>query len=251
MSTNAPSSLDWLTARPIAHRGLHERGHGIIENSKSAFAAAIDHDYSIECDVQISGDGEAIVFHDATLDRLTARRDRVDTLCAEALEQIELTGSTDRPQRLGQLLDQVDDRVPLVIELKSHWDGSKRLAKRVCDIVITYTGRAALMSFDPVIVAAIGDYAPNLPRGGVSKFFSLLDWSELSNGPCADLAREDAMRRANPHFMSYAVKVLTSPGARSFRATGRPVTCWTVRDAATAAHALKHCDQITFEGFLA
>ncbi|MGI9464041.1 MAG: glycerophosphodiester phosphodiesterase family protein, partial [Aestuariivirgaceae bacterium] len=160
MSPLEPASLDWLIARPIAHRGLHDRSRGIIENSKSAFAAAIEHDYAIECDLQISGDGEAMVFHDAELDRLTARSGRVDTLSADALGEIALSGTTDRPQRLDELLVQVNDRVPLIIELKSHWDGSRRLAKRTCDIVRDYNGQAALMSFDPVVVAAIGEYAP-------------------------------------------------------------------------------------------
>ena len=34
--------LDWLTARPVAHRGLHDAAAGVIENTASAFAAAIE-----------------------------------------------------------------------------------------------------------------------------------------------------------------------------------------------------------------
>ena len=63
--------LDWLTARPIAHRGLHDAAAGVIENTPSAFAAAIAGDYGIECDLQISADGEAMVHHDDALGRLT------------------------------------------------------------------------------------------------------------------------------------------------------------------------------------
>ena len=33
---------DWLTARPVAHRGLHDISRGIVENMPGAFAAAIE-----------------------------------------------------------------------------------------------------------------------------------------------------------------------------------------------------------------
>ena len=65
----------WLVARPIAHRGLHDAAKGIIENSLAAARAAIAGNYAIECDAQLSADGEAVVFHDDTLDRLTEARD--------------------------------------------------------------------------------------------------------------------------------------------------------------------------------
>jgi len=245
------TALDWLTARPIAHRGLHDRARGIIENSSSAFAAAIAHDYAIECDLQISGDGEAMVFHDVRLDRLTGQTGRVDQLSAEHLGQIVLTGSTDKPQTLEQMLDQVDDRVPLVIELKSHWDGSERLATRACQVLAGYRGRAALMSFDPVAVAACLKFVPDLPRGGVAGMFKAVNWPRLSAEQRAALQTGAAMDKSNPDFMSYSVEALDAPVAERFRATGKPVICWTVRDKATAQRALKLCDQITFEGFRA
>lgn len=65
-------NLPWLTARPIAHRGLHDEKIGVIENTPSAALAAVEVNYGIECDVQITADNEAMVFHDDTLDRLTA-----------------------------------------------------------------------------------------------------------------------------------------------------------------------------------
>ena len=125
--TTGPEQLEsWLTARPIAHRGLHDRNRGIIENSRSAFAAAVAHDYAIECDLQLSADGEAMVFHDATLERLTNETGRVDQLTAAQLSGISLKGSSDCPQTLAELIAEVDDRVGLVIEMKSHWDGHDR-----------------------------------------------------------------------------------------------------------------------------
>ena len=251
MAENDRGELGWLVARPIAHRGLHDKARGIIENSRSAFAAAIAADYAIECDLQISGDGEAMVFHDEKLDRLTGQTGRVDQLSAEHLGQIQLSGSSDQPQTLRQMLEQVDDQVPLVVELKSHWDQSERLAMQACQVLRNYSGRFVLMSFDPVVVAAIAKFAPDIFRGGVAGVFRSAHWQELSQEQLNELRTGTAMNQTNPDFMSYSVNALSSPAAKKFRATGKPVICWTVRDEATAAKALKLCDQITFEGFRA
>jgi len=62
---------DWLTARPVAHRGLHDLARGIIENMPGAMRAAIDGNFSIEVDLQLTADGEAMVHHDDALGRLT------------------------------------------------------------------------------------------------------------------------------------------------------------------------------------
>jgi glycerophosphoryl diester phosphodiesterase len=47
-------SVDWLTAQPVAHRGLHDASAGVIENTAAAFSAAMAAGYSIETDLQIS-----------------------------------------------------------------------------------------------------------------------------------------------------------------------------------------------------
>ena len=99
-------ALDWLTARPIAHRGLHDAATGIIENTTSAFEGAIAGGYGIECDVRLSADGEAMVFHDSTLDRLTEASGAVADRTAADLKAIAFTASDDRMQTLGELLEQ-------------------------------------------------------------------------------------------------------------------------------------------------
>src|SRR5438034_8402778 len=113
------SSLDWLTARPVAHRGLHDAQKGIIENTPSAFQAAIAGDYGIECDLQISGDGEAMVHHDDALGRLTEGAGRLDAMTAAELKRVEFKGTADRMITLGELCDFVAGRAAMLIELKS------------------------------------------------------------------------------------------------------------------------------------
>src|SRR3974390_3327613 len=116
------SDIDWLVARPVAHRGLHD-GKRIIENTPSEFVAAIAGCYCIECDLQITADGEALVHHDDALGRLTDGNGRLDAMTAAELKRISFRSSSDRMITLGELCDLVSGRSTLVIELKSRFNG--------------------------------------------------------------------------------------------------------------------------------
>src|SRR5258707_15538666 len=94
---------DWLIARPVAHRGLHNAAAGVIENTPSAFAAAIAGNYGIECDVQIAADGEAMVHHDDALGRLTVGAGRLDTIASADLKRVPFKSTADRMITLGEL----------------------------------------------------------------------------------------------------------------------------------------------------
>src|SRR3982075_3875188 len=120
-SPDAMAGLDWLIARPVAHRGLHDAQKGVIENTPAAFAAAIAGGYGIECDLQISADGEAMVHHDDALGRLTEGAGRLDTMTAAALRRIAFKSTADRMLTLGELCDLVAGRVTLLIELKGRF----------------------------------------------------------------------------------------------------------------------------------
>src|ERR1700757_1300850 len=146
---NAPKMPDWLTARPVAHRGLHDAQKGIIENTPSAFQAAIAGGYGIECDLQISADGEAMVHHDDALGRLTEGAGRLDTMTAGERKGVAFKGSSDRMLTLGELCDLVGGRTPLVIELKGNYAGDTRLAARTASVLAGRIGPIAAMSFDP------------------------------------------------------------------------------------------------------
>src|ERR1700739_416325 len=144
-----PTSLDWLSARPVAHRGLHNSAQGLIENTAGAAHAAIAAAYGIEVDVQISADGEAMVHHDDVLGRLTEGEGRLDRLSAAALKRVPFPGSSERMLTLAAFLRLVAGRVTMLIELKSRFDGDERLPARVATVLAGYRGPAALMSFDP------------------------------------------------------------------------------------------------------
>ena len=120
--------------RPIAHRGLHDRALGIIENSHAAFEAAIAKNYAIECDVQLSSDGVPFIFHDDNFERLTSATGRSDAMAIADVQNLVLTGSAanQTPQRFTEFLEQIGGRTQLQIELKQQADAArtKRLGAR-------------------------------------------------------------------------------------------------------------------------
>jgi glycerophosphoryl diester phosphodiesterase len=158
------AGLDWLIARPVAHRGLHDAEKGVIENTSSAFAAAIAGGYGIECDLQVSADGDAMVHHDEMLGRLTDGNGRLDALTAAELKRVPFKITADRMITLAELCDLVDGRAPLLIELKSRFAGDRRLVGRAAKVLAGYGGPAALMSFDPAQIATLREIAPQVPR---------------------------------------------------------------------------------------
>src|SRR6476619_6779925 len=146
---------DWLTARPLAHRGLHDRARGIIENMPSAAQAAVDGNFSIECDIQLTADGEAMVHHDDALGRLTEGVGALLTKTAAELRAVKFRDTPERMMSLGDLCALVAGRVLLVIEVKSHFDGDRRLVTRMMEVLSAYSGPVVGMSFDPDQVLAL------------------------------------------------------------------------------------------------
>ena len=243
-------ALDWLVARPIAHRGLQDKAKGVIENTESAFAAAIRHGYPIECDLRITGDGEAVVFHDETLDRVTVETGPVRGRGTAELKRAAFKSGRDRIQTLAELLEQVGGKVPLIIELKSHWDGDDALAACALAALETYRGPRALMSFDPDLVEALRLRSPATVRGiagdrAVDPYYSFLPLEQR-----LELRSFSHFARTEPHFISFDYRELPFAPVTAFRAAGGPVITWTIKSPEAATMARRYCDQITFEGFL-
>jgi glycerophosphoryl diester phosphodiesterase len=178
--------LGWLTARPIAHRGLHEAAQGLIENSIGAARAAIAAGYGIECDVQAASDGGVVVFHDDELERLTGRSGEVNAFPTSALTAMELVGSQEKIPALADFLAEIGGRTPLVIELKSRFDGSLAAARRVAELLSGYDGPAVMESFDPEPIAFLRERGTELgiahvPLGMVAEAaYDAEDWRFLS-----------------------------------------------------------------------
>ncbi len=244
------AELGWLTARPIAHRGYHDRAAGRIENTLPAAEAAIAHDFAIECDLQPTADGRVVVFHDDRLDRLTEATGPLGTRTLADLRAVRLHDTDAGIPTIEELLDLVDGRVPLVIEMKSQWDGDRRLEEAVAPILSDYAGPAAVMSFDPLSMVAMRRLAPSLPRGMTADAFrNGPDWSHLP-WP-ARFANRHLLGAAIvwPHFVSFGIDDLPANAPLLLRHMGIPLICWTIRDAQSWQKARLYTDQITFEGF--
>ncbi|MGJ8603253.1 MAG: glycerophosphodiester phosphodiesterase family protein [Marivita sp.] len=250
--TRLPSAF--LT-RPIAHRGYHNTADGRIENSPSAFAAAISAGYGIELDLQLSQDGVAMVFHDDTLDRLTGETGPVRSRDAADLQTIPLRGGSDTIPTLALVLAQVGGAVPLLIELKDQHgamgDTDGRLERAAIDALTGYEGPVALMSFNPHMVAKIADLAPGLPRGLISSAWRKSDEPHVPVARRAELAAIPDFDRVGADFLSHDRSDLDSPRVEQLKSRGVPILCWTVRSAEQEHEARLVADNITFEGYAA
>jgi glycerophosphoryl diester phosphodiesterase len=239
---------DWLIARPIAHRGLHDASAGVIENTQSAVQAAIAAGYGIEVDLQVTAEGDAVIHHDKLLDRLTEGQGRIDTFTVSELKRFPFRATEDRMLTIGELCDLVSGRAALVLELKSHYDHDVRLVSRVAKTLATYAGPAAVMSFDPWQVAMLRALAPVLPRGMVAQ--ARPRDRRRNAGRNRGLAYARHVLAARPQFIAYAVDDLPAAVPLLLRDLLRlPLLAWTVRTEQERQLAQRWADQMIFEGF--
>jgi glycerophosphoryl diester phosphodiesterase len=247
------TSLDWLIARPIAHRGLHDAAHGIPENTAGAMRAAIAGSYGIETDVQISADGEAMVHHDDALGRLTEGEGRLDSLSTAELKRVPFRDSDEHMMTLGELCDLVAGRVTMLVELKSRFDGDPRLPARVASVLAGYRGPVAPMSFDPRQLAMLRQKAPRLTRGIVAaKYRPHPYWDRMPAWMRYGMGSLVPALTARPQFVAYGIADLPAPAPLLARyVLGMPLLTWAVRTPQERQRAARYADQMIFEGFRA
>jgi glycerophosphoryl diester phosphodiesterase len=241
-------SFDWLVARPIAHRGWHNADRP--ENSLAAATAARDAGYAVECDVQLSADGEAVVFHDERLERLTGAEGRVVDSPLARLRALRLAGGPERIPTLGELLARLAGGVALICEIKSRFDGDMRLADRAVAAAAEYSGALAFKSFDPEVIAHLRATDCPRPLGVVAE----ADYGDPYFAAMSRQAKRDAgaflhVGRTRPDFLSFRVNDLPHPTPTLTRAYGaKPVMAWTVRAPDDWALVRRYADQAVFEG---
>ena len=230
--------LSFLTVRPFAHRGLH--GADASENGMAAFNAAIAHGYGAECDVRLSRDGVAMVFHDAALSRVTGVEGVVAGRTAAELEQLRLEDGGGIP-RLSELLQACGQSVPLLIELKVMDRNVAPLCTAVAgDLARRPGARAAVMSFNPIAMRWFARNMPQAVRGLVVTEQGQPGWRGAAR-------RGLALWVARPDFIACDIRDLPSRFVAEARERGLPVLSWTVRSGAEHAVAAAHADQIIFE----
>lgn len=240
-----PVATDWLKRAVYAHRGVH--GPGVAENSTAAFTLAIERGLGVECDVRLSRDGRAIVFHDATLDRLTGQAGRLDQLGVAEITALSLKTGGEPIPTLRDLLAQVGGRLPLLIELKSDRNkptnapSIRDLCRAVRRELDGYPGPVAVMSFDPRVGAWFARRAPDVVRGLVVTEEGGRTWS-------GTLKRHLSLWEARAQFLAYDVRDLPSAFAGSQRQRGLPLLTWTVNSPPLRERAASCADAPIAEG---
>ena len=230
---------------PIAHRGLWDE-HA-PENSLLAFQAACQGGYGIELDVQLSADGEAMDFHDATLDRLCGKPGRIADYHTAELSEMRLDGVDDTNPTLAETRTQIGHRALVLIELKTPYGEVGPLEKRVSEILIDHNGPTAVIGFNPYSHAWCGNHHPQFLRGLDS--YSYHDNEILAREQRKAYALLEHVPLAKPHFLVLGMDILAKPPAAKLRDKGMPVLAWTVRCDAERSQARVHADNIIFEGF--
>ena len=239
------SRVGWLRGAVFAHRGLHDttRGRmtGWVENSSSAIAGAVRFGYGVECDVQISADGQAMVFHDATLDRLTHVRGLVAEHTAAVLGHVPLAATRDTIPTLAQVLDIIGGKVPLLVEVKlERGQAEAPLCRAVAAALQGYDGPVAVMGFDPRVPKWFAREAENIPCGLV------IDGKDLRGWRAARMNRW-TLPCSKAEFVAVDVRALPCAVVARWRES-MPVACWTVRREIQRALALAGADALIAEG---
>ncbi|MBK0325886.1 phosphodiesterase [Rhodobacteraceae bacterium F11138] len=238
---------------PLAHRGLHDIALNRPENSRAGIGAAIARGYGIEIDVQLSADGQALVFHDYDLARLTGETGPVRGRTVAQAQQIQLQhGEGETIPTLSQVLELVNGRVPVLIEIKDQ-DGAMGpdigpLETATVRAIEGYGGPVAMMSFNPHSTAALARLAPHVPCGLVTCGYDPQDWP-LSAQDCQRLREIPDFDTISASFISHDKNDLDRARVRELRDGGVPVLCWTIRSRKEEAVARIHADNVTFEGY--
>ena len=231
----------WLVEKYIAHRGLHDEESP--ENSLSAFEKAIEKGYVIELDVQQIADGNVVVFHDTSLSRMTGQDGYLKNLILEDLSACYLEGTKETIPTLQQVLDLVDGRTPIIIEIKNSLKVGK-LESATLEILKNYKGQFAIMSFNPYVLSWFKENAPEILRGQLSAYFKK---DKLSLVKKVVLKKMLLNKVAQPNFIAYEAEHLPNRYVRKFN--NLPLLAWTVRSQEEYMLVVKYCDNIIFENF--
>ncbi|HWA61063.1 MAG TPA: glycerophosphodiester phosphodiesterase [Caulobacteraceae bacterium] len=241
---------DLLFDPPIAHRGLWSK-EGPPENSLAAFQAACAAGYGVELDVHLSADGEAMVFHDATLERMTGREGRVSDHTAADLGQMKLNGSDETIPTLVDTLALIGHRAMVHIEIKTPSGEVGPLERRVHEILIDHNGPTCVIGFNPYSHAWFADHHPKVLRGLDSYDYVKAGAKHMPPELRRAFSDLEHVSFARPHFLALGVDMLPGPKAAEFRERGMPIIAWTVRSPEEWAALKPHCDNLIFEGFTA
>ncbi|MEG1527839.1 MAG: glycerophosphodiester phosphodiesterase family protein [Clostridia bacterium] len=234
----------WLVNKQIAHRGLHDEVSP--ENTPSAFEKAINNDYAIEMDLQMTLDGVVVVFHDDNMKRLTGLDKDIRQTLFKDIKDLSILKSQEKISTFDDFLKQINGRTPLLIEVKSHANIGI-MEQKILNYLSTYKGEFALQSFNPFIVKWFAINAPQYIRGQLSSRFK---GERTLNALKRYLLRNLFFIKSNKsQFVSYDIDGL--PSRLVTRVKKRmPVLAWTVHSQQEITQKHLSFDNIIFENFI-
>jgi glycerophosphoryl diester phosphodiesterase len=238
---------DLLFQPPIAHRGLWSPD-GPPENSLGAFQAACAAGYGIELDVQLSADGEVMVFHDSKLTRMTGVEGRIGDFSAADLGEMRLAGTDERIPTLLETLALIGHRAMVHVELKTPYGEVGPLEHRTHEVIADHNGPLCVIGFNPYSHAWFADRYPGVLRGLDS--YSYDKAPNMAETQRQAFARLEHVSIARPHFLALGLDMLPCDRAAKLRAEGMPIVAWTVREPDQWDAIKDSCDNLIFEGFV-
>ena len=237
-----------LTGWDYAHRGLYDNEHGIPENSMAAFRRAVDKGYGIELDVHLTADNQLVVFHDDTLTRMCGMNKKISSFLYSDLMQLRLLGTEEGIPLFKDVLELIDGKVPLIIELKVNGSNQNLLCPLVWQLLSRYKGDYCIESFHPFVLQWFKRHEPQVVRGQLSCNF-------FKENPHCDIVlflMSNLMTNffTHPDFIAYKYLDLDNPAVIYNRKLFHIMTVvWTIPGKPTYDRFKNKVDVMIFEGF--
>lgn len=213
----------FLQQNIIAHRGDHNKQKHIIENTLEAFEKAIEKGYLIELDIRRLKDNTIVVFHDDNLKRLAGIDKKVSELTFDEIKQVNLLDTNSKIPTLEEVLNMVDGRVPILIEIKSNFKVGV-LEKDLSRLLKKYKGKFAIQSFNPLSLRWFKINNPKILRGQLS-----YGYNKLKNKPIQRFVMKNMLLNflSSPDFISYKVADISKEKVLKIKKK-MPILGWTV-----------------------
>ncbi len=228
--------------RQVAHRGLHDRELGIPENSLPAFARAVEHGKAIELDLHATADNRLVVLHDFQLKRMTGVPGIVEEWTLEDLRKLRLQGTDAQIPTLDEVLELVNGRVPLLLEIKSERLGEVgRLEPVLMKRLASYQGEFILEAFNPEVLVWLHRHAPQYIRGQLG---NLDDENKQFKFYSRHLMFNPLSR---PDFIAFDIQKIDYKLRLACKKHGLPLLGWTIRTEAELKKADRLCDGVIYE----
>lgn len=228
--------------RLIAHRGLH-KNKIIPENSMLAFKAAIEKNYAIEFDINITKDNQIVVFHDDDLNRLCNKKENIEDVSYDFLKDLNLYESNEKIPLLKELLDQVAGKIPLIIEIKKH-KNIGLLENILLEMLKEYKGEYFICSFEKDILLWLEKNKPKEIRGLI---FESLPIKFKKYEKIAFLYK---YFKSKADFISLEDKLIDSSIYDFCKKKELDILVWTIKDKKSFQNIDKKVSAVIFENFI-